>query len=348
MMKPIDNSTSHNPDYILENSLTEPIVVVCAADDNYAMSLAVTVRSALVNLKSQRKILLFIIDGGIKNHNKRKIIKSLSSENCVIQFIPKPSSWLELIELNNLGINYDKLHSISSSLATYYRLFISELLPKTFDKVIYLDCDLVVIGNLEELWKTDLAENYILAAPDFIVRHILPPAELPNYKKIGISRTKYFNAGVLVINLKKWRDDKIAIKSIKYLNHNNEYIRFHDQDVLNALLVDKWGELNPRWNVMSSIKAVYPSWENSPFPEEVYKTLICQPYIIHYLTEKKPWTSRQIPLKEYFFEYVDMTVWSGWRLTIWRRIWQEIIKEFHKIKTKFVRITSLKGSQHEN
>ncbi|MBS9386954.1 MAG: glycosyltransferase family 8 protein [Dolichospermum sp. BR01] len=327
---------------MLDNNLIEPIVVVCAADDNYAMPLAVTVRSALVNLKSQRKILLFIIDGGIKSHNKQKIIKSLNSENCAIQFIPKPVSWLEKIEFNNLEKNYDQDHFLSASGATYYRLMIAEMLPKEFDKAIYLDCDLVVKGDLEELWETDLVEYHILAAPDLIVQDVWSSAELPNYKDIGISQAKYFNAGVLVINLKKWRDDKIAIKSIEYLKQNKQYIRFHDQDVLNALFVDKWGELNPRWNVMSSITAFYPSWENSPFSEEVYNTLIRQPCIIHYLTGVKPWTSRHTLLKEYFFEYVDMTAWSGWRLTIWRRIWRKLKLVY---KAKIMAIQSNRGTK---
>ncbi|MDB9449950.1 glycosyltransferase family 8 protein [Dolichospermum circinale] len=340
MTIPVDNLNCHKSDSILENNLIEPIVVVCAADHNYAMPLAVTVRSALVNLKSQRKILLFIIDGGIKNNNKQKILKSLNLENCEIQFILKPDSWLELIEFNNLEKNQNQIHSLSPSFATYYRLMIAELLPKKFDKAIYLDCDLVVNGDLEELWETDLVENHILAVPDLIIQDVLSPAELANYKNIGISQAKYFNAGVLVINLKKWRDDKIAIQSIEYLKQNNEYIRFHDQDVLNALFVNKWGELNPRWNVMSSIKAFYPSWENSPFSEEVYNTLIRQPYIIHYLTDKKPWTSRHTLLKEYFFEYVDMTAWSGWRLTIWRRIWRKLKLVY---KAKIIDIRSNKG-----
>jgi lipopolysaccharide biosynthesis glycosyltransferase len=330
MTIPVDNLNCHKSDFICKNNLIEPIVIVCAADDNYAMPLAVTVRSALVNLKSQRKILLFIIDGGIKNNNKQKILKSLNSENCEIQFIQKPDSWLELIEFNNLEKNQSQIHSISPSFATYYRLMIAELLPKEFDKAIYLDCDLVVNGDLEELWETDLIENHILAVPDLIIQNVLSPTELPNYKDIGISQAKYFNAGVLVINLKKWRDDKIAIQSMEYLNYNKEYIRFHDQDVLNALFVDKWGELDPRWNTISYIKDVYPLWENSPFSEEVYHTLIHEPYIIHYLTRLKPWNSRHVKLAEYFFHYVDMTAWTGWRLTFWRQCWLKLIHEFKK------------------
>jgi lipopolysaccharide biosynthesis glycosyltransferase len=309
----------------------EPIIVVCAADDNYAMPLTVTVRSALVNLNSQRKILLFIIDGGIKNHNKQKILQSISIDNCEIKFIPKPDSWLDLMEFDNLG----KDHWLSVSGAAFYRLMIAELLPKEFDKAIYLDCDLVVRGNLEELWANDLVDNYILAVQNLTIPYVSSPWGLLNYKELGISPdTKYFNSGVLVINLKKWRDDKMTIKAIEYLNKNKEYIRMHDQDVLNALFANQWGELDRRWNVPPYIIGIYSSWADSPFSEEVYNVLISEPYIIHYLTDKKPWTSRHTPLKDYFFHYLDMTAWSGWRLTIWRRLKLKLINKFEHLISK--------------
>ncbi|MBE9233102.1 glycosyltransferase family 8 protein [Cuspidothrix issatschenkoi LEGE 03284] len=309
----------------------EPIIVVCASDNNYAMPLAVTVRSALVNLKSQRKILLFIIDGGIKNHNKQKILQSISIDNCEIKFIPKPDSWLDLMKFDNL----EKKHWLSVSGAAFYRLMIAELLPKQFDKAIYLDCDLVVRGNLEELWTNDLADNYILAVQNLRIPYVSSPWGLLNYKELGISPdTKYFNSGVLVINLKKWRDDKMTIKAIEYLNKNKEYIRMHDQDGLNALFANQWGELDPRWNVPPYITDIYPSWADSLFSEEVYNVLISEPYIIHYLTDKKPWTSRHTPLKDYFFHYLDMTAWSGWRLTTWRRLKLKLIHKFENLMSK--------------
>ncbi|HIK06632.1 MAG TPA: glycosyltransferase family 8 protein [Trichormus sp. M33_DOE_039] len=309
------------------------IVVVCAADDNYAMQLAVTGRSALVNLKGDRKILLFIIDGGIKKHNKRKILKSLDSEKCQVKFLPQPDSLLgnDIEEINKRLGPDGKTIAKYVSIATFFRLLIPEILPEQLEKVIYLDCDLVVRGNLEQLWQTDLGDNYVLAAQDTWIPYVSNSNGLLNYKELGISSdSKYFNAGVLVINLKKWRTDDISAKAINYLKQKTEYIRWHDQDVLNPLFVGQWGELDPRWNCSPSSVYAYSSWKDSPFSEEVYNNLIRDPYIIHYVSNKKPWTSRHTLLKEYFFEYVDMTEWSGWRLTIWRRFWLRLIHEFRK------------------
>lgn len=314
----------------------EPMVVVCAADDNYSMPLAVTVRSVLENLNSYRKIILFIIDGGIKNHNKQKILKSLNSEICEIQFVPKPSSWLkdiseELQYCESEGI-YTHKHV---SLASYYRLFISELIPYQYEKAIYLDCDLLVKEDLEKLWQIDIGENYLLAVQDIWIHNVSAPNGLLNYQELEISPyAKYFNAGVFVINLTKWRDNKIAAKAVEYFKQNKAYVRFHDQDILNALLAGRWGELDPRWNFTAGIYE-YSSWKNSPFSEDAYNNLINNnPYIIHFAAAAKPWNSSHALLKEHFFDYVDMTAWSGWRLTLWRRLKLRLMRKFQNLISK--------------
>jgi lipopolysaccharide biosynthesis glycosyltransferase len=293
----------------------ENIVLVCAADDKYAMPLAVAVRSVLENLKDDSSLYLFIIDGGIKIHNRHKIIKSLCSAKCIIEFIPKPDSWLKRVEETHLqcelrGIVKNKYVSLSA----YFRLFIAELLPQQIKRAIYLDCDLVVLGDLKELWQMDLEEYYILAAQDDHISSISNPNGLLNYQVLGIHPdSKYFNSGVLVINLEKWRIDEIATKAIQYLIQNFEYVRYHDQDVLNALFADQWKELESKWNYMPNISG----------------SLTVDPCIIHFASVNKPWNSRHTKLKDYFFKYVDMTEWSGWRVTLLRLIWLKIIKMFY-------------------
>lgn len=309
------------------------IIVVCAADNNYAMQVAVTGKSALANLQGDRKILLFIIDGGITNHNKQKILKSLDSEKCQVKFLPQPDSLLgNNIEEINKRLGPDgKTIAKYVSIAAFFRLLIPEILSNELEKAIYLDCDLVVRGNLEQLWQTDLGDNYVLAAQDSWIPYVSNPNGLLNYKELKISSdSKYFNTGVLVINLKKWRTDNISARAINYLKEKTEYVRWHDQDILNALFAGQWGELDPRWNCSPSSVYGFSSWKESPFTEEVYNNLIRDPCIVHYVSNKKPWTSRHTLLKEYFFEYVDMTAWSGWRLTIWRRFWLRLIYEFRK------------------
>ncbi len=310
------------------------IAVVCAADDAYAMPLAVTVRSALENLKGNRKIILFIIDGGIKKTNKQKIIRSLVSEKCEIRWIENPDHLLSEIEVlrpfvienvPNVGTIEEQAHI---KISAYYRLLISELLPNHFKKAIYLDSDVIVIGDLGELWDIDIGKNYLLAVQDIAIPYVSSPGGLINYQEIGISaNSKYLQSGVLVINLEKWRVNGTSSQCIEYLQKNREYVRWHDTDVLNAILAEKWGELDPRWNQTPFVYQ-YSSWKDSPFSESIFNDVVYHPYIVHFVSQAKPWNSREEhPFRHLFFHYLDRTDWSGWRFTVWRRLWGRLGRE---------------------
>ena len=284
------------------SSINEPIVLVCAADDNYSMPLAATLHSAIVNLKSDRNMTLFVIDGGISRANKRKILQTIRSPRVSL-------SWLQ--PKKALFKNVPTSQSIT--IAAYYRLVIPAILPQHLTKAIYLDSDLIVRGNLEELWNIDIEENYLLAVQDMGTPYVSSSRGLMNYEMLGIPADyKYFNSGVLVMNLKKWREDSISKKVFEYLDQNKEYVRWHDQDGLNAILAGKWGELDPRWNQLPYIFR-YSSWSESYFPEDVYNGLIHDPHIVHFSTRDKPWKGDcNHPQKDLFFENIDMKIWSEW------------------------------------
>ncbi|HYX13518.1 MAG TPA: glycosyltransferase family 8 protein [Nostoc sp.] len=278
------------------------IVLVCAADDNFSMPIASATRSVIANFQSEHKLVLYIIDGGISKLNKQRITKNLKSEQVSI-------NWL----------NPKKQHfknAPTSSIfptAAYYRLLIPQLLPKQFNKAIYIDSDVIVQGNIEELWNIDIGEYYLLAAQDMGAPYVSSPKGLINYQYLGISpESKYFNSGVLVMNLKKWREDKIFEKIIEYLTRNKQYVRWYDQDGMNAILAGKWGELEPRWNQMPFLFE-YSSWQDSPFTEDVFNQLIKNPDVIHFATRDKPWhNSCKHPDKDLFFQYLDNSIWSNW------------------------------------
>ncbi len=302
-------------------SSSQPIVLVCSADNNYAMPLTVTLRSALVNLNATQKIILFILDGGISQRNKRRIIRSLNPERVEINWVqPNPAS-LQNIKLTR-----------HLTIATCYRLLIPQLLPKHVAKVIYLDADMIVTGDLEKLWTIDIGDNYVLAVQDDNQWYISMAVGLKNYQELGLNPDdKYFNAGLLVINLEKWRTDNIGKKVIEYLEQNQAYACDIDQDGLNVVLAGQWGELDPRWNQMPRIYR-YSSWENSPYPEDAYNALLDSPYVIHFTNSPKPWQRNcEHPRKDLFFQYLDQTAWSGWRETIWRRAWRKVEKAMKKL-----------------
>ena len=325
------------------NSSHQPIVLVCAADDNYAMPLAVTVYSALANLKNkQKKVVLFIIDGGIKPATKRRITESIDSIG------------LEQLEISWVRPNESLIENLTLvrhfTIAVYYRLLIPQIIPKHFDKVIYLDSDLVVQGDLEQLWNIDMGDNYVLAVQDYTQWYVSMAVGLRNYQERGINPDyKYFNSGVLVINLEKWRSDNIPSKVVEYIEQNKDYVRDCDQDGLNVVLAEKWGELDRRWNQMPRIYT-YPSWQDSPYDEELYKEILHHSHIVHFTNYPKPWQRGcEHPNTALFFQYLDRTAWSGWRITLWRHAWIKVKKgtkklwKFGKNLTKVIQESSGSG-----
>lgn len=298
------------------NKLDNSVVVVLSADDNYAMASAVVAVSALENLRENYNLSIFIIDGGIKSPNKQKILNSLDSERCQVNFIKKPDRLPESILTKDMEYN---------SIAAYYRLFIPELLPTHLERVIYLDCDLVVNHDLGILWETDFGDNYVLAAQDMWVPYA--SSRLSNPEEFAISPdAKFFNSGVLVINLDKWRGDNLTAKAIRFLQQYD----YFDQEVLNILLAGHWGALDPRWNVMRGIFD-YSSWQDSPFTEEVYQQIMADQFICHFASSAKPWNTMNVVFGDRFFKYLDMTVWSGWRFTLWRKVRRHLIKQSRRV-----------------
>ena len=297
------------------NTANKVIPVVCAADDKYAMPVAVMARSILSNLDSSQSLLLFVIDGGIEEHNKQKILKSLEHTQCTIEWL-KPSNDL----LKNLKLTR------YFSVAMYYRLLIPELLPQHFDRAIYLDCDLIVNADLRKLWDIDMGDNYLLAAVDTHFPYM--SSGLLNSEKLNIPPDwKYFNSGVLVFNLKKWRAEQIGLKVIHYIDQHPEDIQFPDQDGLNIVLAGQWGELDLRWNQTPSIYD-YTSWEDSPFEQETYSNVINDPWIIHFASKFKPWNTYKFKKdhKELFYQYLDMTAWRGWRFSFLKAVYKKIYR----------------------
>lgn len=292
------------------------VVLVCAADDNYAMPLAVTLRSVLENLGKGRRISLFIIDGEIRQSNKRKIENSLQSEKI------SDLTWLNPTEslLSNVEVSsyYTK--------AIFYRLLIPELLPK-YSKAIYLDSDVVVNTDLGDLWDVDIEDFYILAARDLYFPTILSAPYIKLLQSQELKIDKFFNSGVLSINLDKWRIDKIGIKAVKYISQ----YKLLDQEGLNIVLKDKWKEIDPRWNQTCGIYEC-ESWDKSPFSEEEFKDVVNNPLIIHFTSADKPWNSiGRHPAQSLFYHYLDMTDWSGWRFTHWKRLQRRLFREINGI-----------------
>lgn len=272
------------------------IQIVCASDSNFSIPLYVMLKSLFYNTRSFVDI--YILDGGITIEIIDKIRKMFSKSN---------------FNINIIKINDDLLSDclkVSERItrATYYRLLIPDIL-ENLNKVIYLDCDLIVNYDIQFLWDLDIENKAIAAVTEMNKKalYVSSPWGLKLYKKLHIpEKNKYFNAGVLIMNLKKWRKYSYAAKMFNYLEENREFILWHDQDALNAILWNDWFELKPQWNVMSAFYG-YRSWSDSPFSEMEYNQIKNKPYIIHYTNGKdKPWKKEcNHPKKTLYYLYME-------------------------------------------
>lgn len=296
----------------------DPVVVV-AADENFAMPLAATVRSALDHLAPERKLRLFILDGGISAAAKTRLEASWPAGRYEAVWIPVDAAALA-----------DAPVSGHVNQVAYFRILMPRLLPSHLRRVIYLDSDLIVRHDLSQLWHCELdgaacaavqdwAAPFIdssqaLANFDVCGPHLGSSTPIANYRELDLDpRAPYFNSGVLLVDLQAWRDADLPGRLLACLDENRVHVRWWDQYALNVVLSGQWKSLDPRWN-QGAHAFVFNSWRQSPYDRETFRQVRDEPYIIHFTTQHKPWmVSCLHPLRKQFYRYLDRTAWAGWR-----------------------------------
>lgn len=280
--------------------------IILATDDNFVQHCAVTITSVL---EHNDGVYFFVLTEGLTNENIKILNELVVSYNSTIEFVTINS---------NLVANFPMPQSSGFShisVATYYRLFMASLLPKYIDRVLYLDCDIVVRGNLTELFETDL-EGFALGAVFQDDKILLQGDE---YQRLGLSEeVGYFNAGVLLVNLKYWRDNNVEEQLLDYIVNHTADIKFHDQDTLNAVLASNTKTLDCKWNTLSIFltKAIHDF--SSPrclkYKDQILSGTGRNPIVVHYVSRPKPWEwSCSHPYKNDYYYYLDKTVFCGWR-----------------------------------
>ncbi len=283
--------------------MSQTLHVAAACDQNYAMPLAVTLASLSANLRRSHTVCAHVLYRELPLDTRRKIEQSVPQDTVEIDWIEIGPSHLDSLRAT--------LRSFDTvSLESYYRLLLPDVLPRDLCKVIYLDSDLVVVGDLASLWDLDVTATSLLAVPELASASSLvsSPAGIRLYRELGLSPDlKFFNSGVMLINLHKWRQDQVAPRAFVYLEAAIHYLRWHDQEALNAVLAGDWRELDPRWNVTMHLFRDDATAARNP-------GLLREPYIVHFNSAIKPWQPDfSMGFRDLFFQYLDKTAWSGWR-----------------------------------
>lgn len=192
-------------------------------------------------------------------------------------------------------------HNPKFHISTNYRLYMADVLPATLDRVLYVDCDMIVRRSLRELYDTPFDGNALLVSPD---NPSYDPGNPPR-KVQHMLRERYFNAGMLVVNLAYWRTADIAARCLALYTEAPQDYPFPDQDLLNVLLRDKVKYVSISYNCQTYLfNPTYYAKPNKPRPD---KALLSDPHIVHFMCRRKAWAPRTLhTYHEDYFKYSQM------------------------------------------
>lgn len=303
------------------------IDVVCNIDNQYTKYCAVMLTSLFANNKNE-SFHIHIVADALSDDGQRVLLDIVEKQyNHTLSFYLVGGKMLSgcPIDLNNY-----------ISISTYYRCFLMSILPDSLSKVLYLDCDLIVCGEIQPLWDIDICGYAVGCVED------MWSGKDYHYSRLQYdSAYSYFNAGVLLINLDYWRQYSIQNKIATYIQRYPDRLLFNDQDVLNAVLYDQKFFVPFRWNMQDGFfrRKRKLRKESLPLLEHEMKNAV----IIHFTGGKKPWHDNCIhPYKSEYLKYWDMTQWKGERPPInyafrFNRVF-EVIQGFMRLKNSYRKI----------
>lgn len=251
-------------------------------DRNYLYPFWVSLTSVFLNNRNV-KIQIHVVASELRLTEKKAIVDYVISKNASIHFYTVDESYIR---------KFAVVKQARYPTSVYFRLFLADLIPVNVEKILYLDIDTVTIGPLCQLFELESDPHPIAVAPD---SNVVRP-------DLGLgSEGTYFNSGVMLINLKQWRKQKVTENAIQYLAKNPEKILFHDQDALNAVLAGNWVKVDVKYNL---------TFRDIPDLTD-YQTFLKDKVIIHYNDWFKPWSTRCTNNLKYIYNYYALKYFNS-------------------------------------
>ncbi len=287
------------------------IPIVYSSNNNYVPYLTTSIKSLIEHASPDKNYDIVILENQISDKNKQKIL-TLTQNNISIRFFNVTSY------ISDCQFFLNRYFSAE----TYYRIFVAEIF-RLYEKIIYLDSDVLVLENIAELYEINLKNNLIAAANDivsyshrinnYIIFNI--PRKTYTQEILGIDDTRYyFQAGVLVFNIKEMLKNNITQKFLDKIEEIKNPV-CHDQDILNSVCYKKVLYIPQKWNFYAffnpkslertDIMNRYNDIPNSLKTE--YEYAYKHPNIIHFAGNEKVWFNESIDFGNLWWKYAQKT-----------------------------------------
>lgn len=277
------------------------IPIFFSTNDNYAKHVCVAIASILDNSKSE--FYFCILTSGLCEESKNAIVQTAAGNT------------VEFISIDRRDFENFNVLTAHISIETCYRYMVADLKPE-FDKAIYLDCDLIVLDDIKKMFDTDI-DGFYAACSDEILK-------TSYYKNLGLSR--YFNAGVLLLNCALMRRDNITEQLVRKTADLSGKLKYLDQDVLNIVFSKKLKFSHMRWNATNPI---FRKSAKVKFLKKIAKEARDNPAIVHFSGPDKPWKipcgMLAHPYAAAYFYYLSKTPYAAWE--------KEVFDNFNPLKT---------------
>jgi UDP-glucose/galactose:(glucosyl)LPS alpha-1,2-glucosyl/galactosyltransferase len=281
----------------MDGVLDEPIVIALAFDSKYVAPAATVIKSCLMHHHDGELRFEIIHDDTVSAEDLHALRKMCDERGAYLNthLIDEP-------RLEHLPV-IDRFGSI-----VWSRFFLPELL-ETIPKVLYLDCDVLVLSSLRPLWCTDLGTASLGA-----VANVVEPYAREHVAKLGIRYPGgFFNSGVLLFRLDCMRRDRCTEQLTRFALDHADELMWPDQDALNVVFEDRWHPLHPKWNAQNSL------WSWGPWAEEVFgpstaREAVAAPVIRHFEgpSVAKPWHFLcPAPHRDIYLATLAKTPWAG-------------------------------------
>jgi len=309
--------------------------IIYAADENYVRHLAASLMSAMDACQGAESLEFHVMSTGITDDSKEKLRQLAEKQGRSIAFY----------ELGDLTKWFDfSFNTRGFAVSALTRLLMGRVLPEGVHRIIYLDCDTIVLRDLTSMWDTDMGDS-----PLGMVQE--PTVNKKRRVYLGLPDDQpYYNSGVLLVNLDLWRSQQVEKQVLQYYESMHGDLVAPDQDALNGALKERIYPLSPCYNHGSP--QIFYSWRaltriSSPTPylqEEDYQRAVGQPAIVHYLGEQRPWRKGNAhPYEEAYQRYLGRTPWKdvpqeqGWQ-TYFRafRLFNAVTKPFPVLRWRII------------